>query len=281
MLISFLGTRGSIPSPSPDTVVYGGNTTSVKYVSDEGIFIIIDAGTGIRKLNDPESIRGLSDETPFYIFFTHSHWDHLQGLPFLFELYNQKRSFFFLINHIHYDTVKNNIIKQMSDKSFPVDFSLISKHINFVSVKDEYTFSDNLKLELFENNHPGKSSGVKFIDNNKVFTFITDNEIQLLKEEGRYQKMIDFCSNSDILAHEGQYLEKEMMSKRGYGHSTIEEVMGLFSSIRPKIGIFTHHDPGRSDEEVAEMEKYLKEKIAEQNIEMEIYGATENLTISY
>lgn len=281
MIISFLGTRGSIPSPAPDTVIYGGNTTSIKYISDEGFFIIIDAGTGIRKLNSPEYRHELTDNTPIYIFFTHSHWDHLQGLPFFFELYNKKRDFYFLINSIHFDTVKNNIIKQMSDKSFPVDFLTLPSHIKFIEVESEYVFSNNLKLEVFENNHPGKSSGVKFTDNNKVFTFITDNEIHFLKKEKKYQNLLDFCASSDILAHEAQYLEQEMDTRRGYGHSTIEEVMELFSSVRPKIGIFTHHDPGRSDSQVAEMEKYLKQKMKDEKISMKIYSATEDLSIEY
>ncbi|OHD05648.1 MAG: hypothetical protein A2Y34_16140 [Spirochaetes bacterium GWC1_27_15] len=276
MQIKFLGTRGSIPAPGMDTVKYGGNTSCVEVTSDEGIRIIIDAGTGIRKINKNFK---LDSENIVKLFFTHSHWDHLQGLPFFNQLFVPDRKINFFINKIYFEEIKDAIIKQMSGKTFPVQFDSLPSVIKFIEVDKKYVFNANFTLELCENYHPGGSTGLKFTDGNKIFVFITDNEIKLLKERGLYPNLVEFCKNADIIAHDGQYLDADMRIKKGWGHSTIEDLVKLFIDCNVKIGIFTHHDPERKDDEVDEMEQWANDEIKKQNSTIKIIAAKEDLII--
>lgn len=273
MYIKFLGTRGSIPVPGIDTIKYGGNTSCIEYISEENIRIIIDAGTGIRKIN---KYLFKNEDGTIKFFFTHSHWDHLQGLPFLNQLYNPEVTFLFYINSLLFDEIKSAIIKQMSGKSFPVQFENLPSDIKFISVDKSLTITPNLKIELFENHHPGGASAIKIINNNKIFTFVTDNEIKLLKEKDRYNDFITYCKNSDIIVHDAQYLEKDMKFKKGWGHSTIEDVVQFFIEVNPKIGIFTHHDPERTDNDIDEMEKIAQDILKKNNSSIIIFAAKED-----
>lgn len=247
MYIKFLGVRGSIPVPGKDTIKYGGNTTCLEFLSEKNTRIIIDAGTGIRKIN--KYLLKDNDGT-IKFFFTHSHWDHLQGLPFLNQLYNPEATFLFYINKFFFEEIKNDIIKQMSGKSFPVQFDNLPSDIKFIPVDKSLTINNDIKIEVFENSHPGGSSSIKIIEKGKIFTFITDNEIKILKEKNRYNEFLDYCRKSDIIVHDAQYLEKDMKFKKGWGHSTIEDVVQFFIDTNTKIGIFTHHDPERNDNEI-------------------------------
>ncbi|HOJ64746.1 MAG TPA: MBL fold metallo-hydrolase [Spirochaetota bacterium] len=273
MYIKFLGTRGSIPVPGIDTVKYGGNTSCVEFVSEEGIRIIIDAGTGIRKIN---KYLFKNDDGTIKFFFTHSHWDHLQGLPFLNQLYNPDVTFLFYIDILLFDEIKGAIIKQMSGKSFPVQFENLPSEIKFIPVDKNINISDNLKIELFENHHPGGSSAIKIINNNKIFIFATDNEIKLLKEKNKYEDFLEYCKGSDIIVHDAQYLEKDMKFKKGWGHSTIEDVLQFFIDSNVKIGVFTHHDPERTDNEIDLMEKRAHKILKEKKSSIIVFAAKED-----
>ncbi|HPO49452.1 MAG TPA: MBL fold metallo-hydrolase [Spirochaetota bacterium] len=276
MKVRFLGTRGSIPAPGEDTIVYGGNTSCVEFTSDENVRVIIDAGTGIRKIN--KNFKDDADDTVKF-FFTHSHWDHLQGLPFFSQLFFPDKKILIYIDVNFFDEIKDAIIKQMSGKTFPVQFSSLPSVIKFIPVDKSHVFSENLKIELFNNNHPGGSTGIKFINNNKIFVFVTDNEIKLLKEKGDYDNFKKFCHSADIIVHDGQYLEKEMKIKRGWGHTTIEDLVSFYMETMPKIGVFTHHDPERKDSEIEEMEKWANSEMKKNNMEIKILAAKEDTVL--
>jgi len=282
MKIRFLGTRGSLPSPGPDTVKFGGNTTCIEVVSDENVTVIVDSGTGIRKMNTdfkPDS------QNTIKIIFTHAHWDHLQGLPFFNQLYVPQRRFQMLINSKFFEEIKNDIIKQMTGETFPVKFKDLPSKIEFIPMTDVYEFNNSFKVELFENNHPGGSTGLKFTNNKKVFTFITDNELGLMKKNNNglsdsYESFVKFCLNSNILVHEAQYIDSDMITKKGWGHSTIREVLNLFCDAKPELGIFTHYDPERSDTEIKKQEKWINKEKKLSMCKVKIKPAYENMIIN-
>lgn len=277
MRIRFLGTRGSLPTPGGNTVIFGGNTTSIEFTSEDNTRLIIDAGTGITKLNN-----NLTTDSSgiIRIFITHSHWDHVQGLPFFTQMFVPNNKIEILLFEKYFDDIKDCIVKQMSGKSFPVAFEQLPSNITFIPVPKKYKITDNLKIEIFENIHPGNAAGLKIIDNNKVLSFITDNEIILLKEMGLYNKLLEFVKGSNIIIHDAQYVNEDLIIKKGWGHSTIEDVTQFFIDAHPEIGIFTHHDPEKSDNEIYTMEEYAKTEIAKANVPVQVKAAKENSIIS-
>ncbi|HOF00527.1 MAG TPA: MBL fold metallo-hydrolase [Spirochaetota bacterium] len=269
MQIKFHGSRGSIPAPGIDTIKYGGNTSCVEFVSDEGQRIIIDAGTGIRKINRTQ----FNDK--ILLFFSHSHWDHLQGLPFFNQIFNPDARIEILLNARYYDGIKSDLLKQMSGKSFPIQFDSLPCDIKFIKIEEKYEIDSNLYVEVFENAHPGGSSAIKIVNKNKIFTFSTDNEISIMKERKTYDNFVKFCSNSTILAHDAQYLDAEMKNKKGWGHSSIQDVCDLLIESQIQTGFFTHHDPERTDDQIDDFENIIAEKISRSGRITTLSGARE------
>lgn len=269
MQIKFHGTRGSIPAPGIDTIKYGGNTSCVEFVSDEGQRIIIDAGTGIRKINRTK----FNDR--ILLFFSHSHWDHLQGLPFFSQIFNPDAKIDILLNSRYYDDIKSDLLKQMSGKSFPIQFDSLPCDIKFIRIEKRYEINSNLSVEVFDNVHPGGSSAIKIVNNDRIFTFATDNEINIMKEKKNYNSFVDFCSNSTILAHDAQYLDIELKNKKGWGHSSIQDVCDLLIDAQIRTGFFTHHDPERTDNQIDDFQNVISEKISGSGKTMTISGARE------
>ncbi|MBP5450486.1 MAG: MBL fold metallo-hydrolase [Spirochaetales bacterium] len=275
MQIEFFGTRGSVPSCGIEYVKYGGNTTCVQIITDNGTKLLIDAGTGIRNVAD------VSMKDTIRIFLTHSHWDHLQGLPFFGHIYSPIAKFEYYMSAKNYASIKDDLYKQMSGTTFPVDFKSLPCEMSFIKVDNKLKISDDLELEVFENAHPGEASAVKVISGKKVFTFLTDNEIEMLERENRYNDLVEFCKGSDCIAHDAQYSKEEYAKKPGWGHSSINQVIDLLIKVKPQIGIFTHHDPNHTDIQLDEFEELGKQMLKEANVQMLFFGAKENDVIEF
>ncbi len=252
MHIKLLGTRGSIAVSGPLTIRYGGNTTCAEVTTQNGNSIIIDAGTGIRYL----SKKYININNPIKIFITHAHWDHLQGLPFFIPIFLKNSIIDIFIDSLNFDTVKNAIIKQMSGLSHPVDFKELASQISFIKVQGNLKIHNDMEIFTINNNHPGISTGLKVISNGKIISFVTDNEIGLLKRENRYNEFCDFLSGSDIIIHDGQYISEDMRIKTGWGHTNIDDLIELYRKLNPAIGVFTHHDPDRADDQIDDILSY-------------------------
>lgn len=267
MVIKFWGVRGSVPSPGKETSFFGGNTTCVT-VESETTFIIIDGGTGIRNVSSMVEKNNLRN---IHIILTHYHWDHLQGLPFFLPLFNPK---------IHIDIYgKKNVSivlsTQMKQPFFPADYKNLPSQINHRKIETSFSIGD-MDIETIENNHPSGCVGLKIRNGKKVFTFITDNEIN--PQSGGVttkSQFSDFIKGSSLFAHDAQYTDIEIAKKRGWGHSTYNEVISLAKSSGCRNLIFTHHDPMRFDSELKEITSSYSRSFPE----MKIRSAREGMTV--
>ena len=289
MDIKFWGVRGSISSPGPDTVKYGGNTTclSIDFGPDEKE-IIIDAGTGIRLLGNHLTKKYLpKDIIDLNIFITHTHWDHIMGFPFFAPIYFPLTKLT-IYGPVTYDEggLEEIIGSQLQYKYFPVIKSELSAKINYFPLKEtSFVLGKNIKVITKYVNHPVFCMGYRFEHKGKTFCFVTDSEPfrnlftdaasfsdldKLLSNEGEKaaaeenRKVADFFKGTDLLIHDAQYTNEEWKRERlGWGHASIEYVIETAASVGVKKVILTHHDPERTDEQVDQLTEHYYKKYAD------------------
>jgi len=279
LILKFWGTRGSIPSPGPDTIKYGGNTTCIELRLDDGTLIIFDAGTGIRNLGT-ELIRSRKNKI-INLFISHSHWDHIQGFPFFKPAYQDDTIINIFGCPPTYDKLREILTNQMESQYFPVNFTELKAKIIFKEINNGHYKIGNGILSFIQNNHPGTAYGVKVTESGCKMVFITDNElIPSEKEPDQWKKFVDFCQDADLLIHDAQYLNSELINNSGFGHSSFEETLNLGLQAHVKHLIFFHHNPSRTDSELDYILNNVQERLMDLESNIEISAATEGLAIS-
>ena len=255
--IDFWGVRGSVPSPGPQTIRYGGYTSCIS-ITVENKILILDAGTGIRNLGS--SMIGQTD-LKIFVIITHTHWDHIQGFPFFTPIYQPNRPVYMFPTLHKKNLVLSSLIDQMDGAHFPLTPDQVPSNFNFITEDPlEFLAKNGFQLELVPMNHPGGAFGYKIKFDNTVICYFTDNEI-----DPPYPKSIELneltkqCKNADVLIHDAQYTEDDMPFKHGWGHSLISQVTDLGKTANVKNLVYFHHDPDRTDDELdAQLEKASK-----------------------
>lgn len=244
MQLRFWGVRGSVPTPVARNLGYGGNTSCVEIRLAGGAHLIFDAGTGIREL-------GLSlEQNPaedFHIFFTHFHWDHIQGLPFFGPLYNP------VCQTTFYSTcyacpLREALSDQMIGPYFPVPFDAISNNKKFVTMGGEPVTLGRATIRPFPLNHPQGAGGYRIESGDASIVYATD------REHGHKELdsvLREYAENADILIHDAQYTPEEYPRFKGWGHSTWQEAVSVARECNVKQLILFHHDPNHDDSAVS------------------------------
>jgi phosphoribosyl 1,2-cyclic phosphodiesterase len=262
MKVRFWGVRGSIASPGQHTLRYGGNTTCIEVRTDDGHLIILDAGTGIFPLAQ-QLLKSMPVQAN--IFMTHSHWDHIQGLPFFTPLYipgNKVRI------HGAYDIVSQRGIEQIMEVQlqysfFPVREVEMKANIDYrrVNVGEPVTIGDATVTALLLN-HPVVNFGYRIDCNGKSVFFTGDHEpwlnIYAAEDDGyaEFQQIIDqqqahldaALAGVDIMIADSSYTATEYQGKLGWGHGTLEGSIAWGRRLGVKTLVCTHHEPERNDE---------------------------------
>lgn len=285
MRVKFWGVRGSIPAPlsteqlqdklfralvasrglrtdDPSEVrafiaslpasvrsVVGGNTTCVEITSgDEAI--IVDAGSGIRKLGyslmTGEFGRG---QGVAHIFLTHAHWDHLQGLPFFAPAFVPgNKLIFYAVNHDPREYLEH---QQVAPVYFPIPISQMAADMTFVTLKDgEMVQIGRCAVTNLALYHPGTAYAYRFDDGESVFVFASDGEYQSLDDDG-LRPFVEFFYNADALVFDCQYsLRDVLLSKADWGHSSAMIGVEIAERAQVKKLITTHYDPSDTDEQI-------------------------------
>lgn len=300
MKLRFWGVRGSIPCPGPNTVKYGGNTACLELRFDDRL-IIVDAGSGIRELGNSllktDLPKGPIDTQ---IFITHTHWDHIMGFPFFTPIYipGSKLKIYGPVTYEN-ETLDSIIGGQLQYRYFPIKHTELSANITYEALKEcELDMGDGIIVKTKYLNHPILCLGYRFEYQGKsictaydtepfinVFTGDEDSPDYdpIAYEEGERavqeenEKLLRFFQGADILIHDAQYTDKEYQgSKKGWGHSTYMHTINAANKAGVKKLILFHHDPVRSDSELAELEDKFRSMIKEKT-EMEIYMAREGM----
>ena len=246
MIIRCWGARGSIPVSGKEYLKYGGDTPCIEIRTKDDDIIIIDAGTGIRRLGNRLLAEGRHDYT---MFFTHAHWDHLIGFPFFKPLYHQSVSINMYGCPFAQSTIKEMLSKVMSAPHFPVDYEEIHCDIQYhETCGDQFTIKD-MHVTSIALSHPNQGVGYKFEEDGKTFVFLTDNELSYQHPGGMtFADYRDFCRGADLLIHDSEFMPEDY--KRTWGHSTFNEAvqLALASNVK-KLGLY-HHNQERTDDKV-------------------------------
>ncbi|MFH1415814.1 MAG: MBL fold metallo-hydrolase [Elusimicrobiota bacterium] len=272
MRIKFWGCRGSIPVPDGRMIKYGGNTTCVE-VNIAGKTLIIDAGTGIRKLGEELIAKKVKD---IEIFLTHSHWDHIQGFPFFKPVYEEDCNIRISGCTNSYKQIRDILTKQMSYEFFPVRFSDLKSKITFVEGEFQTDLIEGYSMKTIEANHPIYTLGVRIDCPGGAFVFITDNELHRENARTTWDEFVEFSKGADYLIHDAQFTEAEYESRKGWGHSAFEHVIELAINADVKNLGFFHHDPDRKDSMLDDIEKKFKKVCKQRKCLFNIFAVKEH-----
>ncbi|MGD8312840.1 MAG: MBL fold metallo-hydrolase, partial [Gammaproteobacteria bacterium] len=248
MLITFYGVRGSIPSPGPETVKYGGNTPCVFVELENGQSVVLDAGTGIRLLG---SRLAATDDT-INILLSHSHWDHIQGYPFFAPIYQPGRQIRVYTCRASDHRQLCSLFDQMDGANFPLRADeLPSNGRCIIEEVEPLLAGDGILVSRQEINHPGGGCAYRIQGDGTSCTYVTDNELEPPgKAETTYDQWVEFCRGADVLIHDAMYREEDMPQKHGWGHSLMSQVRQLAVDAEVGCLVMFHHDPNRSDAEI-------------------------------
>jgi phosphoribosyl 1,2-cyclic phosphodiesterase len=261
MQISFWGVRGSIPTPGPNTTQIGGNTSCVELRAGKAI-LIFDGGTGLRLLG-----KKLLKEMPItaHMFFSHVHWDHIQGFPFFEPAFVAGNVFHLYGGKNVSRTLEETLAGQMDHPNFPVHLTAMGAKMKFrdldegelVEIDDEA--GSHARVTNASGNHPQGVYAFRVEHGGKVVVYATDTE----HYEGRIDdKLVKLARDADVLIYDAQYTPEEYAgtagtgtAKKGWGHSTFEEGAKLARAAGARRLVLFHHDPMQSDKAVREKEK--------------------------
>jgi len=279
MDIKCWGSRGSIPVSGKEYIKYGGDTTCLEIRSESDDIIILDAGTGIRKLGNQ-----LVEETRFqYNFiFTHAHWDHVMGFPFFKPLYSPHAELLMHRCPFHSKFVETILTKVMTPPNFPVKYSEIKAKIIYEEACPATFEIGSIQITPIPISHPNSGSGYKFTENGKAFVFLTDNELGYVHPGGLQPKdYTEFCTGADLLIHDAEYTHEEYKKTKAWGHSTFSETLDLaFAADVKKLGLF-HLNQERSDEAMDKIVASCRQRSAERGNRLECFAVSGNGDISF
>ncbi|MBT3193425.1 MAG: MBL fold metallo-hydrolase [Verrucomicrobia bacterium] len=255
-LATFWGTRGSISTPGSSTEKYGGNTPCVS-VQHRDSRIILDAGTGIRPLGlevGPE-LRAKAP-SPQHILLSHTHWDHIQGLPFFEPAYIPGAELIIYGSPQKESFLEAILRGQMDINYFPVEMKELAASVTIREVGDQVISIGDVQIEIQEQVcHPGGSVRFRLEAEGKRIVYATDVELNAIFEPPEPSASMDrlateyreFISGVDLLIADGQFTTEEYETRKGWGHTSIPLLLRVASEQGVKQLAVFHHDPERSD----------------------------------
>ena len=283
--LRFWGTRGSIPTPGPRTERYGGNTPCVELrVGDQ--LIIIDAGSGIRELGRSLMREFQARPISADLFIGHTHWDHIQGLPFFTPLYLPQNRFTIHGAHGATESFADVLRGQMSHQYFPVDMKAMGSNPSVMELDGPLQLGQ-AKVSYHYLNHPGLTVGFRIETPAATVCYLSDHEpYGRLNAKGEFSAKEDdavarFVWRASLLISEAQYTDEEYKSKRSWGHSTFADVIGLAAKAEVKQLALFHHDPEHTDEMMDGFVAGCQELIRSQGYRIECFGAQEGMALHF
>ncbi len=274
MLIRCYGARGSIPVSGREYLKYGGDSTCIEIRSKNDEVIIVDAGSGIRRLGNRLQREQGSEYT---LIFTHSHWDHILGFPFFKPLFHEAATIHLMGCPLAQGSIKKLLSTAMSPPFFPIPFEKLKAAITYEGECPRSFWIDSIEIFSINLSHPNVGLGYKFIEDGKSFVFLTDNELGYRHRDGRtFEEYAEFAEGADLLIHDAEFTPQEYAITKTWGHSTYLDALKLALTSRVKrFGLF-HHNRDRGDEDLDGIVQRCREIIDAQGGEMECFALSQD-----
>jgi phosphoribosyl 1,2-cyclic phosphodiesterase len=293
MKIKFWGVRGSIPCPGHETSRFGGNTSCLQVVGGEET-VILDAGTGIRELG--QQLTATKKPLRIHLLLTHTHWDHIQGFPFFTPIYFPGNEILIYGPRALEKSLEEALMFQMQYSYFPVRGVELAARVKFTELGEETFTIGDVEVSTKSMNHPIRVLAYKFSHKGRTAIYTGDNEpyYDVLAERGHgdtgihrrsefikecNQRVVEFCKAADLLVADSQYTDEEYETKRGWGHSSISQVLDLAHESAVKRLVLFHHEPTHDDRRLAAIEQDARTRARKSKGKLQVLMAREGQTI--
>ena len=275
MRVKFWGTRGSLASPGPDTARYGGNTACVEVRGEDGSVLVLDAGTGIRRLGT-----GLGTPSRVDLLVTHLHMDHVQGLGFFAPLYVPGLEVHIWGPASTTLSLRARLGRYMSPPLFPVRVRDLPCRLSVHEVPcgtiriGPFTVDSSLVC------HPGPTTGFRVSTTKATLAYLPDHEpalgIRGRFAGGGWTSGLSLAAGADLLIHDAQYDDREYETRAGWGHSTIRRAIEFAALARAGRLVLFHHDPAHDD---ATLETLVEAAVLRERPSFPVAPAMEGTTV--
>ena len=285
MRVSFWGTRGSIPKPGPSTVRFGGNTSCVEARSASGNMVILDCGTGAHELGQvlvesgPQPLRG-------HILITHTHWDHIQGIPFFEPLFVPGNEWDIYAPRGLVSSLRESLAGQMQYTYFPVTLEELGATIRYHDLVEGVFDIGDIKVRTRYMNHPALTLGYRLEADGVSVVYACDHEPHsrqyalgtgTMSEQDR--RHIDFIRGADLVIHDAQYTATEYANKIGWGHTPVDCAVDMCRTAGVRRLALTHHDPLRDDDSVDHVCEDVRTGLPRAERPLEVFAAAEGMVV--
>ncbi len=283
--VQFWGTRGSLAKPGRATVRYGGNTSCVQVTSAAGTLVVLDCGTGLHDLgralmaSGRKLLRG-------HILISHTHWDHIQGLPFFAPLFVAGNEWDIYAPRGLGQSLRETLAGQMEYTYFPVALEQMGATIRYHELVEGVFNLEDLKVTTHYLNHPTLTLGYRIEAGGAAVVYACDHEpfskpaeVASREFNSRDQRHIEFLAGADLVIHDAQYTAEEYPQKLGWGHSTMEYAMDVCRAAGAKRLAFTHHDPLRDDDAIDQLVTAVRGTKADATSPLEVFAAADGSVV--
>jgi phosphoribosyl 1,2-cyclic phosphodiesterase len=286
--VTFWGVRGSIPAPGKATARYGGNTPCISVErdgSDGTQIVVLDAGTGIRQLGN-ELVGRANGQLQIDLLISHTHWDHIQGLPFFTPCYDGGNAVRIMGPKQGDVDLVRILTEQMNQVVFPVPLDGLAARLEVKHVVEGEFVAGGFRVSAMRLRHPATTLGylLKWEEKGPVFAYICDNE---LGSGGEYdvrpswkEDIVRFLHGAGTLVHDTMYSSEQIERFRGWGHSSCEEAVALAAQAGvPRLVLF-HHRPEHDDATIDMMLDRARAAAAKLDSGLEVVAAAEGMQLT-